>query len=276
MTIHAPLAIQPAAPGGGLRWAVLDGITVAKRNLIGMLRTPEVVVFGLVQPIMFVVLFTYVFGGAIRVEDYRQYLMAGVFTQTVAFATAITCMGVAEDMKRGLMDRFRSLPMARSAVLSGRTVSDSVLSAVSLVVMALTGLLVGWRAPNGLLGAAAGFGLLLLFGFAMSWVGAFIGLAAKSAQAAQTAGTIWLFPLTFLSNAFVPVDGMPAALRTVAEWNPVSVVVSSVRDMFGNKRVLVPDSFPSEHPLLVSAGWIVLILVVFVPLAVRKYRAAMA
>jgi len=239
------------------------------------------VIFGLIQPIMFVVLFSYVFGGSMNIGGstdsltYREFLMAGIFAQTVTFAVAGASAGIAEDMTKGLVDRFRSLPMARSAVLVGRTMADLVQTALTLVVLALVALLIGWRIHKGLLEALGGFGLLLFLGYAFSWIGALIGLSVRSPEAATSAGLVWLFPLTFVSNAFVPVSTMPGWLQAIAYWNPFSATVQAARDLFGN---LPPGASPSEWPMRhaigVSLGWSLLIAALFSWLSVRKYRSA--
>jgi len=259
-----------------------DSWVVAKRNLRRMTRIPEIVVFGMLQPVMFVLLFTYVMGGAISVPGmasnpnaYKQYLMAGIFAQTVTFAVAGASAGIAEDMTKGLVDRFRSLPMARSAVLVGRTMADLVQTALTLVVLALVAFLIGWRIHKGLLEALGGFGLLLLLGYAFSWIGALIGLSVRSPEAATSAGLVWLFPLTFVSNAFVPVSTMPGWLQAIAYWNPFSATVQAARDLFGNLPPGPgPTVWPMVHAIGVSIGWSVLIAVVFSWLSVRKYRSA--
>jgi ABC-2 type transport system permease protein len=280
-------ARKPTAPraGGGIGQSVSDSLIVAKRNLIRMLRIPEVVIFGLIQPIMFVVLFSYVFGGSINIPGagldpaaYREFLMAGIFAQTVTFATAGAGAGIAEDMHKGLIDRFRSLPMARGAVLTGRTLADLVQTALTLVVLAVVALIVGWRAHEGIFKVLAGFGLLLLLGYAFTWIGALIGLSVRTPEAATSGGLIWLFPLTFISVAFVPSENMPAALRHIAEWNPFSATVVASRDLFGNlpANYRLPDAWPMQHPVLASLLWSILIIVIFRTLAVRKYRSATA
>lgn len=271
-------------PAGGVTQSVKDSLVVAKRNLIRMTRIPEMVIFGLVQPIMFVVLFTYVFGGSISIggstdpQLYREFLMAGIFAQTVTFATAGAGAGIADDMHKGLIDRFRSLPMARGAVLTGRTLADLVQTTLTLVVLAGVALIVGWRTHENLAKVICGFLLLLLLGYAFSWIGALIGLSVRTPEAATSGGLIWLFPLTFISNAFVPVTGMPTFLQHVAEWNPFSATVAGARELFGNTMPGVPKSvtgaWPMEHPILASVIWSVLIIVVFRTLAVRKYRSA--
>jgi ABC transporter DrrB family efflux protein len=264
--------------------SVRDSLVVARRNLIRMSRIPEMVIFGLIQPIMFVVLFSYVFGGAIPVPGqssgdpvtYRSFLMAGIFAQTVTFATAGAGAGIADDMHKGLIDRFRSLPMARGAVLTGRTLADLVQTALTLVVLAIVAVIVGWRIHNGVFKALAAFGLLLLLGYAFSWIGALIGLSVRTPEAATSGGLIWLFPLTFVSNAFVPSSSMPSFLRHIADWNPFSATVQAGRQLFGNPRGLVSDAWPMQHPVAASLLWSVLIIVVFRTLAVRKYRSAAA
>ncbi|MFH8685308.1 ABC transporter permease [Streptomyces anulatus] len=271
-------------PAGGITKSVRDSLVVAKRNLIRMTRIPEMVIFGLIQPIMFVVLFTYVFGGSISIggstdpQLYKEFLMAGIFAQTVTFATAGAGAGIADDMHKGLIDRFRSLPMARGAVLTGRTLADLVQTTLTLVVLAGVALIVGWRTHENLGKVICGFLLLLLLGYAFSWIGALIGLSVRTPEAATSGGLIWLFPLTFISNAFVPVTGMPTFLQHVAEWNPFSATVAGARELFGNTMPGVPKSvtgaWPMEHPILASVIWSVLIIVVFRTLAVRKYRSA--
>jgi ABC-2 type transport system permease protein len=280
-TAPAPAATPGAdGPIGRLRWALHDGLVVTKRNLLQIPRVPELLVFSTIQPIMFVLLFAFVFGGAIPIPGdpspnaYREYLMAGIFVQTIAFNGAATGVGMADDMQKGLVDRFRSLPMARSAVLAGRTTSDLVRSVLIVVIMSICGLLVGWRIENSLWEALFAYVLILGFGFAMSWVGAYIGLIVPNTEVANTAGFIWLFPLTFLSNAFVPLQGMPTWLQTIATWNPVSSVVAAGRELFGNPNPFIGDSFPERHSILMSIIWIVLILAVFAPLAIRRYRRA--
>ncbi|GAA3848926.1 ABC transporter efflux protein, DrrB family [Streptomyces zhaozhouensis] len=260
-----------------------DSMVVAKRNLLRMLRIPEVVIFGLVQPIMFVVLFSYVFGGSITLPGagndsgaYREFLMGGIFAQTVTFATAGASAGIAEDMQKGIIDRFRSLPMARGAVLTGRTFADLVQTAVILLVLALVALLVGWRMREGVVDAVAGFGLLLLLGYAFTWIGALIGLSVRTPEAATSGGLVWLFPLTFVSVAFVPSENMPSVLQPVAEWNPFSATVLAARELFGNlpPHYEAPDAWPMQHPALASLLWSILIIAVFRTLAVRKYKRA--
>ena len=247
-------------------WAFADGWVLAKRNLVQIPRIPELLVFAAIQPVIFVLLFRYVFGGAINVggESYVDFLMAGIFVQTVAFGGIATGIGLAEDLQKGLVDRFRTLPMARSAVLTGRTVADLVRNMFVVVVMLVVGLLVGFRPEAGVFGWAGSIGLLLLLSFAFSWIGAVVALLINSVEAVQSAGFIWLFPLTFASSAFVPTESMPGWLQTFADHQPISVVVDSVR------------GFLLDQPVG-SAGWQALawcvgILLVCVPLSVSLYR----
>ncbi|QXE35000.1 ABC transporter permease [Streptomyces sp. GMY02] len=280
-TTQAPQTAAPR-PRGGIVQSTTDSLVVARRNLIRMTRIPEVVLFGLIQPIMFVVMFSYVFGGSLQVggtvspDVYRNFLMAGIFAQTVTFATAGAGAGIADDMHKGLIDRFRSLPMARGAVLTGRTLADLVQTALTVVVLAIVAVLVGWRIHEGVLKALGAFALLLLLGYAFSWIGALIGLSVRTPEAATSGGLIWLFPVTFISNAFVDTSGMTAWLRHIAEWNPFSATVQACRVLFGNPGVSESSAWPMEHPVLASLIWSVVIIAVFRTLAVRKYRSATA
>ena len=255
-----------------------DGLVVAKRNLIKIKRVPELLVFTTLSPIMFVLLFAYVFGGAIAGGDpqqYREFLMAGIFAQTVIFGATTTGAGLADDVQKGIIDRFRSLPMAPSAVLTGRTVSDVVNNVIVLVVMSLTGLLVGWRINTSFGEALAGYLLLLLFAYAISWVMAFVGLLIPSVEVLNQASFIVIFPLTFLANTFVPLESLPGPLETFAAWNPVSAITQAARELFGNTALVAPsDSWPLQHPVVYTLGWVVIILVVFVPLTNLQYRRA--
>nr|WP_308294721.1 ABC transporter permease [Streptomyces sp. JJ66] len=279
----APRQAEAPRGSGGIRQSVVDSLVIARRNLIRMMRIPEMVIFGLIQPVMFVVLFSYVFGGSINIpgagldpDAYRNFLMAGIFAQTVTFATAGAGAGIAEDMHKGLIDRFRSLPMTRGAVLTGRTLADAVQTALTLVVLAIVALLVGWRIEEGILKALGAFGLLLLLGYAFTWIGALIGLTVRTPEAATSGGLIWLFPLTFISIAFVPSENMPGWLQPVAEWNPFSATVLAARELFGNlpPGYQAPDAWPMQNPVLASVLWSLVIIVLFRTLAVRKYRKA--
>ncbi len=259
--------------------ALTDGWVVAQRNLIKIKRVPDVLVFVLISPIMFVLLFAYVFGGAISPEGsvgYKEFLIGGIFAQTVVFGATFTGAGLAEDMQKGIIDRFRSLPMSHAAVLVGRTTSDVVYNVLSLIIMALTGLLVGWRIREGVLDALLGFVLLLVFAYAISWVMAFVGLLVPSPEVINNASFIVIFPLTFVSNAFVPLESFSGALKVFVEWNPVSTLTQAARERFGNIDTTIPppDSWPLQHPALYTLAWVVLILLVFVPLSTRQYQRA--
>jgi ABC transporter DrrB family efflux protein len=252
-----------------------DGNVIARRNVIKIKRVPEVLVFVLLSPIMFVLLFAYVFGGAVDIPgvSYREFLIGGIFAQTVVFGATFTGAGLADDMQKGIINRFRSLPMARSAVLVGRTASDVIYNVLSLLIMALTGLLVGWRMHNGLLDGALGFVLLLAFAYAFSWVMGYVGLLVPSVEVINNAAFMVIFPLTFVANTFVPSESLPTVLRHFAEWNPVSAVTQAARELFGNigPGTATPTAWSLQNPVLYTIIWIVLIIAVFAPLAVRRY-----
>jgi ABC-2 type transport system permease protein len=256
-----------------------DIFIITRRQILLLVRVPEVLIFSTIQPVMFVLLFRFVFGGSIdsgQPGGYVQLLMPGIFVQTVAFTLAGTASGLAEDMKKGLIDRFRSLPISRSALIIGRTLGDSLLNIVVLTVMGITGYIVGWRPTGGVGNMLLGFLFLLLFGYALSWVGVLVGLSAKDARVVQNVSFIVTFPLTFLSNAFAPTTGMPRALQYFAEWNPVSTMVAGCRSLFGleNQFGATAGSFPSEYPLITSLVYMVLLMAIFIPLSVRKYARA--
>jgi ABC-2 type transport system permease protein len=256
-----------------------DIFIITRRQILLLVRVPEVLIFSTIQPVMFVLLFRYVFGGSIDTGQpggYVQLLMPGIFVQTVAFTLAGTASGLAEDMKKGLIDRFRSLPISRTALIIGRTLGDSLLNIVVLTVMGITGYIVGWRPTGGLGNTLLGFLFLLLFGYALSWVGVLVGLSAKDARVVQNVSFIVTFPLTFLSNAFAPTTGMPRALQYFAEWNPVSTMVAGCRSLFGLETEFgaTAGSFPSENPLLTSLIYMVVLMAIFIPLSARKYARA--
>ncbi len=268
---------SPARPlGGDVRQTLADGCIVAGRNLKRIPRIPELAIFAVIQSIMFVLLFAFVFGGAIPLPDggsYVDFLLPGIMVQTVMFATATTAVGMTDDIAKGIIDRFRSLPMARSAVLSGRALSDIVYICGQLVVLVVSGLAIGWRAHTGLPAFLAGIGLLLLFAFAMSWIGVWLGLTVPTVEVANQVTFTVIFPLTFVSNIFVPPQTLPSWLRPVAEWNPASVLTAAVRQLWGNPNPYAGQSFPSEHPLLLTVLWVAALLAVFVPLGVWRYRS---
>jgi ABC-2 type transport system permease protein len=269
-TTTAPKARTDAKSGG----VVSDSLVITWRNLKRIPRIPELATFAILQSIMFVLLFAYVFGGAIDVPDgdYREYLIPGIFGQTLVFAAGTTAIGMTDDMQKGLIDRFRSLPMARSAFLTGRTLSDVVYNAGILIVLMLSGLAVGWRVRDGVLSFLAGVALALLFAYAMSWVGVFLGQLVPTVEVAQQVIFTAIFPITFISNGFVPQTSLPGWLQPVSEWNPMSTLTASLRDLFGNP-VAPGTGFPSENPILVTLLWVVVIIAIFAPLGTRRYKA---
>jgi ABC transporter DrrB family efflux protein len=265
-------------PTGGLRKALVDGAIVAKRNLIKIKRVPDLLVFTTMSPIMFILLFAYVFGSAIHPPGigYREFLIPGIFVQTVIFGATITGAGLAEDMQKGIIDRFRSLPMSRSAVLVGRTTSDVLNNVITIFIMSITGLIVGWRIRSSVGEAIGGFLLLLAFAYAVSWIMAVVGLVVPTPEVVNNAAFMIIFPLTFIANTFVPINGMPSVLKAIANWNPVSSVTQASRQLFGNTgSAPLPDSpWSLHHPVIYTLLWIVALLAVFVPLAIRQYKRA--
>lgn len=270
-----------------LGWGLHDGLVVTRRNLIQTIRVPELLFFSVVQPVIFVLLFAYVFGGAIPIPGsdptaapdasvYREYLMPGIFGQTVAFAAAASTVGLAEDMHRGIIDRFRSLPMSNGAVLFGRTFADAARQILVLTVLSITGLLVGWGISNGIPKAVLAYALLLLFAYTVSWIGSWIGLYMPNPETANTAGLVWLFPLTFLSNAFVPITSMPSWLQPIAQWNPISSLVLATRELFGNPTGIIGDAWPQQQPILYTIISCGVLIAIFAPLSVRRYRRTTA
>jgi ABC-2 type transport system permease protein len=255
-----------------LRWAVADGWTVARRELIHWLRNPVVIVYQLVWPMMMVLLLGYVFGSAMVVAgggDYREFLMPGMFGQTVVFGVVTTLTMISTDASRGVTDRFRSMPMSPSAVVLGRSVADMVNSVLELAILVACALAVGWGFHHGPVRALAAVGLLLLLRFALIWVGIWVGLMITP----EAAGAAWapLFPLTMLANTFVSPEQMPGWLGTIAAWNPLSATVAACRELFGNPG-LGGDSWAAQNALLLAVVWPLVIIAVFLPLSVRKYR----
>ena len=255
-----------------------DSAVIAKRNVIKIKRVPEVLVFVLLSPIMFVLLFAYVFGGSINIPggSYREFLIAGIFAQTVVFGSTFTGVGIADDIQKGIIDRFRSLPMSQAAVLVGRTASDMVYNVLSLLIMALSGLVVGWRINSSLWEGVAGFGLLLVFAYTFSWIMAFVGLLVPSVEVINNASFMVIFPLTFIANTFVPAENLPTVLRVFAEWNPISALTQAVREMFGNIPFGTPEptAWPLQNPVVYTLIWAVVIIAIFAPLANLRYRKA--
>jgi len=260
-----------------------DSATIAKRNLIRIKRIPELLVFTTLQPIMFVLLFAFVFGGAVNVPgvNYTEFLMAGIFAQTVVFGATLTGAGLAEDIQKGIIDRFRSLPMAQGAVLIGRTLSDVLNNLIVLVVMGLTGLVVGWRIHTDFWHGLAGFGLLLVFAYAFSWVMAYVGLLVPTPEVVNNAAFIVIFPVTFIASTFVPLASLPGVLQTFATWNPITTLSEAGRLLFGNIPAdpslrNLSDAWSIQHPIAYTLIWAVLLLIIFVPLASRQYTRAAA
>lgn len=267
----------PKTLGERIRWAIQDGLVLTRRNLLRYVRIPTLLVFSTVQPVMFVLLFRYVFGGAITnlppgAESYVNYLLPGIFVQTAIFGATQTGIGLAEDLSAGIIDRFKSLPTARSAVLAGRTTADLFRNLLVVLLMTAVGYLVGFRFQEGAVYAALGIGLAVLVGFGFSWISAAIGLAIKNLESVQAASFIWIFPLTFASSAFVPLEGMPGWLQAWARNNPVTIWANTLRGFtLGNGYV---DGIGESYLGLItrSGVWIALILIVFVPLSIRLYR----
>ena len=251
-----------------LAYTISDTVVIAKRNLLRIPHQPDLLLAYTIQPVVFIVLFVYVFGGAITTPglDYADFLMPGIITQSIAFGGFVTAIGLNEDLRKGLIDRFRSLPMARSAVLAGRTLADVVLNAFSLTVMIIVGFAVGFGFDSPVYEVVGGIGLLLLFGYAFSWVFALMGMVASSPESAQSVGFLAIFPLTFASSAFVPTDSMPSWLEAFAEINPFTIVVNAVRALWLDT--------PAGNYVWGALAWTLGIIVVFAPLAVRAYRRA--
>jgi ABC-2 type transport system permease protein/oleandomycin transport system permease protein len=247
---------------------ISDTAVVAERNLTRIKRAPDLLTAFTIQPVMFLLLFVYVFGGAIQTPgyDYKDFLLPGIMVQNIAFGGFVTALGLNEDLNKGLIDRFRSLPMARPAVLAGRTLSDVVTNLLSVVVLLTTGLIIGFSFHASAFEIAGGLGLLLLFGYAFSWVFALLGMLVSSPESANSLGFIAVFPLTFISSAFVPVDSMPSALRWFADINPFTIVVNAMRALWVGA--------PAGNSVWGAVVWSLVILGIFAPLAVWRYRRA--
>jgi ABC transporter DrrB family efflux protein len=253
-----------------LRYGLSDTLVLAKRSLLRIPRQPDLLVGFTIQPILFVLLFVYVFGGAIQTPgfDYVDFLMPGIIVQSIVFGGFVTALGLSDDLKKGLMDRFRSLPMTRSALLTGRTLGDVVTNIFQLVVMFTVGLLVGFNFSSSFGEVVAGIALLLLIGYAFSWVFAFIGLSSSSPEASNAWGFTILFPVTFVSSAFVPVDSMPDWLQPIAEHNPFTTMVDAARALFLGT--------PAGNDVWLAVVWTIAIIVVFAPLSAWRYRRVVA
>ena len=257
------------------RGLVTQSMTVVWRNLLHIKRMPEMLLDVTIQPVMFTLLFAYVFGGSIAVRgaDYREFLLPGIMAQTIVFSCFVVAVGLTNDLSKGIVDRFKSLPMSRASVLVGRSVSSLIHSSIGIFVMAITGLLIGWRMREGFANAALAFGLLLLFGFSMIWLGIWVGSLLQSVEAVQGAMFTIMFPLTFVANTFAPTRDMPAWLRVIAEWNPVSSLAQACRDLWGNGDPASSDAaFPLQHPVIASILWSIALTLVFAPLALAAFR----
>jgi len=247
---------------------------VVRRNLIHTRRMPEMLLDVTIQPVMFVMLFAYVFGGSIAVagSNYREFLVPGIMAQTIAFSSFIVAIGLTNDLEKGIVDRLKSLPIHRASLLLGRSIAALLHSSIGIAVMALTGLVLGWRVRGSALDAVLAFGLLLLFGFAMIWAGILVGSIMRSLEAVQGFMFTAIFPLTFLANTFAPTENMPKYLRIFAEWNPISSLVQAIRELWGNIPPAPPDAaWPLQHPIPMTIAWCLLMTAVFAPLALRAF-----
>jgi len=272
--LPASLVIEPDGAAARLRFALRDVCTMTRRYVLRSRRQADVIFGSVLVPVIFVVLFGYVFGSAISVPGghYRTYLLSGLFAQGTVFASATVAVAIATDMSEGVIDRMRTLPITRSAVVAGRALANLIAGLPSLAVMIVCALLVGWRAEAGFGRAVLGFLLLELFGFAMGWIGVWLGLVARSPQSADTLSMVPAFLLGFISNVFVPAQGLPSWLRPVAEWNPLSTVVAAARQLFGSGQGgAVPHVWSLQHPVPTTLGMSLALLAIFIPLSVRLY-----
>lgn len=279
MSVVPMAKVQRSAGEAGLSralWFLKDVLVLTRRSLVHVVRNPAQLADVTIQPIMFVVLFTYVFGSAIRLPgggNYHEYVVAGIFGITMAGAAPGVAVGLATDIQSGIIDRFRSLPMSRAAVLAGRLTADLMTAVLGLLVVVVVGVLVGWRVHTSAPEVFAGFALALLFNYAMSWAGATAGLWLHNPESAQAMAFVVFFPLIFVSNAFVALQNLPVWLRVVAEWSPLSTVTASCRELFGNPNPSASvQVWPLQHPELATALWSVGLLLIFVPLAIKLYR----
>jgi ABC transporter DrrB family efflux protein len=276
-TLTTQTAKETTAPRPTFGWLITDSLAVSRRHLLKITRVPESLFFALIQPVMFVLLFAFVFGGAIDVgpggaQAYREYLIPGILAQTVMFAVAGITVGITEDASKGIMDRFRSLPMRPGAVLTGHTLASLLQNILVISILSITGLAVGWRIHNGFSDAALAYLMFATFAYAITWVGAWIGLHMPNSEVAGTAGLAWIFPFTFASNIFTPVSTMPEWLQPFVMWNPVSSLALAARQLFGNPTPLLGDSFPERYPVQLSFAYSFLLLAIFAPLAVRAFK----
>ncbi len=253
-----------------------QSLAITRRNLIHIKRMPEMLMDVTVQPVMFVVLFAFVFGASISTPGasagYREWLMAGIMAQTIAFSSFIVAVGLTADIEKGIVDRMRSLPIRTASILVGRSLSSLIHSSIGVVVMSVTGLAIGWRLRSGVFDALAGYGLLLLWGVAMIWIGIVVGSLMRSVEAVQGVMFTTIFPLTFLSNAFAPTERMSPVLRAIAEWNPISSLVQAVRELWGNDAPVPLDAaLPLHHPVLATIIWTIGLTAILAPLSIRTF-----
>jgi ABC-2 type transport system permease protein len=272
------VAIAPPAARRGN--AIGDAWVVARRGLLHMRRQPEALADVTLQPVMFVLLFAYVFGGAIQVSGggYREFLMGGIFAQTIVFGAFGVAIALAYDRTNGAIDRFRSLPMARGAVLGGHAVASLIRGLLPIILMSLCGLIVGWRIHTSAMDAIAAYALMIAFSFAVIWLGVLLGSLLPTAEAVQGVAFVVIFPITFIASTFVPVGTLPGVLRTIAEWNPVTAMSEALRELFGNPRgdFGADPPWPLDHPIEYSLLWIAAIVLVCAPLAIRAYQRSLA
>ena len=268
-------ATTTTAGRAGRNSALTDALLVGWRNLKRVPRIPELAMFANLKSIMLVLLFVYVFGGAIGSQipgGYVDFFMPGIFAQTIVFAAGTTAIGMTDDVNKGIVDRFRSLPMSRSAVVTGRTVADVVYNGGILIVLMITGFVVGWRVDS-IVNLVLGVGLLLFFAYGMTWLGVWLGLNVPTVEVAQQAIFTVLFPITFISNVFVPLTTLPSWLQVVAEWNPTSTLTAALRELWGIANPATSTSLATTEPALVTILWVFVFIAVFAPLSLRRYRS---
>ena len=280
MTTTAPTperSVPATAEPHRSRGIAHDVWVIARRGLIHMKRQPEVLSDATIQPLMFVLLFAYVFGGAIEVPgggSYREFLMGGIMAQTIVFSAFGVAMSIANDRKNSAVDRFRSLPIAKGAVLGGHAVANVLKQLLPIVIMSIAGLIVGWRIHSSVLEAAHAYLLMIAFAFAMIWIGVLLGSLVATPEGVTGIAFAALFPITFIASTFVPVDSMPGPLKLVAQWNPTTTLADALRQLFGNPNTPVQpgDPWSIAHPIAYTWLWVVGLVVVVAPLAIRVYQ----
>ena len=258
-----------------LRWQLADTLVLARRNLAHVRQIPEKLIDVTLQPVMFVLLFAYVFGGVIHIPggSYHAYMLGGVAVQTAVFGIMGPGVSIATDLREGIVDRFRSLPMPRSAYLLGHMLAELAAAVLAIAVIACSGLIIGWRTHSGPADAISGFAMLVLISFTMIWIGTMLGVSARSPDAVQGVVFVLAFPLTFIASAYVPLAGLPGALRTIAEYNPVSAFAAAVRTLFGNPTAVPANAaWPLDHPVLVTVLWCSTLLAITIPATLSAYR----